>query len=112
MFGTSFAAKQPKGLRRYTIWSSVPSTTLWVDAQMALRHTLPKEVQDTMDKCEIGGKTDSKEYQGVVGLYHSKFLCRLDPMPNEILASLGLIEEDPTVYSNMFVPLKFFKCHF
>ncbi|KAF8966656.1 proline-specific peptidase [Flammula alnicola] len=108
MFGSRFAAKQPKGLRRYIIMSSAPSITLWTDTQNALRRTLPQEVQDTMEKCEKEGKTDSQEYQAAMGLYYSQFLCRLDPMPDEILASFALLEEDPTVYSTMWGPSEFF----
>lgn len=101
MFGSRFAAKQPKGLRKYIIMSSAPSTSLWMEAQNTLRRTLPQDVQDTMEKYEKEGKTDSEEYQGAMRLYYSKFLCRLDPMPEEILASFALLEEDPTVYFKM-----------
>jgi pimeloyl-ACP methyl ester carboxylesterase len=107
MFGSRFAAKQPKGLRRYIIMSSAPSISLWIDAQNGLRRTLPQDVQDTMDKCEKEGTTDSREYQAAMGLYYSQFLCRLDPMPEEILQSLALLEADPTVYAAMFVPSHF-----
>ena len=103
MFGSRFAAKQPKGLRRYIIMSSAPSITIWTDTQNELRRTLPQDVQDTMERCEKEGTTDSEDYQAAMGLYYSKFVCRLDPMPQEILDSLALIQEDPTVYSIMFV---------
>ncbi|KAF9475812.1 proline-specific peptidase [Pholiota conissans] len=108
MFGSRFAAKQPKGLRRYIIMSSAPSLTLWTDTQNKLRRTLPQDIQDTMDKCEKEGTTDSQEYQAAMGFYYSQFLCRLDPMPEEILQSLGLLEEDPTVYSTMWGPSEFY----
>lgn len=88
--------------------SSAPSTALWMEAQFALRRTLPQDVQDTMTRCEKEGKTESEEYKAVVGLYYSKFLCRLDPMPDEILASFGLIEADPTTYMSLWGPSEFF----
>lgn len=74
-----------------------------MEAQHALRRTLPQDIQDTMTKCEEEGTTDSAEYKAAVGLYYSKFLCRLDPMPDEILASFGLIEADPTTYITLLV---------
>lgn len=102
-FGSRFAAKKPKGLRRLIILSSAPSTEIWIAAQNNLRKTLPQDIQDTMAKCEKDGTTDSKEYQSAMGLYYSKFLCRLDPMPKEILDCLALLEADPTVYATMLV---------
>ena len=50
--------------------------------------------------------TDSEEYQAVMGLYNSMFLCRLNPMPDEIVKSFALIKKDPTVSAKMFVPFK------
>ncbi|KAF5320961.1 hypothetical protein D9619_002068 [Psilocybe cf. subviscida] len=108
MFGSRFAAKQPKGLRRYIIMSSAPSITLWIDAQNSLRKTLPQDIQDTMAKCEKDGKTSSEEYQAAMGYYYSQFLCRLDPMPDEIMQSFALLEDDPTVYGKMWGPSEFF----
>lgn len=101
MFGSRFAAKQPKGLRRYIIMSSAPSIAIWLEAQNNLRKTLPQDMQDTMTKCEQDGATASEEYQAAMGYYYSQFLCRLDPMPDEIMQSLALLDEDPTVYGNM-----------
>ncbi|KAF8900835.1 proline-specific peptidase [Gymnopilus junonius] len=99
MFGSRFAAKQPKGLRKYVIMSSAPSMFLWVEAQNDLRRT---------EKCEKEEKTNSEEYQSAMTLYYSKFLCRLNPMPEEILASFALLKNDPTVYSKMLGPSEFF----
>lgn len=101
MFGTTFVAGRPKGLRKYIIMSSAGSIDLWVEAQNKLRRTLPKEVQDVMDRCEKNGSTESDEYQGAMLEYYSRFLCRLDPVPEEIMDGLGELGKDPTPYSVM-----------
>jgi proline-specific peptidase len=101
MFGSTFAAGKPKGLRRYIIMSSAPSTQIWIDAQNTLRKTLPQEIQDVMERCEREGKTESEEYQGAMMEYYSRFLCRLDPVPADIMDGLAELNRDPTTYSAM-----------
>ena len=102
MLGATFAIQQPKGLRKL-ILSDVPaSTTLWVKAADKLRAQLPTEVQDVLNKNERHGTTDSEEYQSAVGLYYSKHLCRLDPMPDEISYCFQSMKEDPTVGLTMY----------
>jgi hypothetical protein len=101
MFGSRFAAQRLKGLRKYIIWSSAGSVSLWVAAQSKLRSTLPHEVQDVLGKCEREGRTESPEYEEAVGEYYSQFLCRIDPMSADISAGFQCIGEDPTVYGSM-----------
>ncbi|PPQ95833.1 hypothetical protein CVT26_015963 [Gymnopilus dilepis] len=107
VFGSRFAAKQPKGLRKYIIMSSTPSVPIWTRTQRALRQTLPQGMRDILEKYEKEGKTDSEEYQAVMGLYNSMFLCRLNPMPDEIVKSFALIKKDPTVSAKMWSPSEF-----
>ena len=101
MFGSSFAAAKPKNLRRLVIMSSAPSTKIWVDTQLALKKTLPEDVQKVIEKCETDGTTDSEEYEEAVMEYYSRFVCRLQPIPEEIMGALSELRKDPTVYSAM-----------
>lgn len=103
MFASSFAASRPKGLRKFVIWSSTPSAELWISAQNALRKTLPLEIQDILNKCEANGTTDSDEYKNAMGEYYSRFLCRLDPVPEDIEDGLAELSRDPTCYLSMQV---------
>lgn len=103
MFGSTFAASQPKGLRKYVVWSSAPSMKIWVDAQEKLKETLPKEVQEVIERCEREGKTESEEYLGAMNQYYERFLCRLKPMPKDIEDGLAELTRDPTVYLAMYV---------
>ncbi|KAI0781634.1 proline-specific peptidase [Irpex lacteus] len=104
VFGSSLAAQKPKGLRRYIVWSSAPSIDLWITAQKALRETLPESIREVMDKCEVDGTTDSEEYHGAMMEYYSRFMCILDPVPDDIMDGLQELRRDPTVYSTMWGP--------
>ncbi|KAF4622284.1 hypothetical protein D9613_009034 [Agrocybe pediades] len=108
MFGSRFAAKQPKGLRRLIIMSSPASMPLWEEAQSVLLKQMPQDVQDVIAKHEKEGTTDSPEYQSAMGAYYAKHLCRVDPMPKELLESFELLEKDPTCYHIMQGPSEFF----
>ncbi|KAI0781625.1 Alpha/Beta hydrolase protein [Irpex lacteus] len=101
MFGSSFAAAKPRNLRKLVIMSAAPSTQIWIDAQLVLRQTLPEEVRKVMDKCEADGTTESEEYQAAMMQYYARFLCRLDPVPEEIMDGLAELRKDPTVYQAM-----------
>lgn len=103
MFGSSFAASKPKGLRKFIAWSSAPSLQLWIEAQNALRNTLPQEIQDVLDKCEKEGATNSPEYQGAMMQFYGRFMVRLNPPPAEILDGLAEVGKDPTVYLALYV---------
>ena len=101
MLGACHAKNQPKGLTRLVISNSPASMQLWVEAQDILRTGLPQDVQDTLTKHEKDGTTDSKEYEAAVEVFYSKHLCRLEPRPEEVVASLDWIKKDPTVYLTM-----------
>ncbi|TFK93667.1 proline-specific peptidase [Polyporus arcularius HHB13444] len=108
MLGARFATRRPHGLKRLVLTNSPASMHLWVEAANRLRSQLPKDVQETLDKHEADGTTDSKEYHDAVGVFYARHLCRLDPMPEEVTSALGAIETDPTVYLTMNGPSEFF----
>ncbi|KAI0693275.1 proline-specific peptidase [Cytidiella melzeri] len=108
MFGSTFAAERPKGLSKYVIWSAAPSTQIWLDAQNALKKTLPADVKEVMERCEREGKTESEEYRGAMEQYYARFLCRLDPVPGDIMDGLTELGKDPTCYSAMWGPSEWF----
>ena len=97
---------------------------LWVEAANRLRSQLPPDVQvspslrdmcasghqahlitqATLDKHEADGTTDSKEYHDAVGIFYARHVCRLDPMPADLVEAFSTIEQDPTVYMTMSAP--------
>jgi L-proline amide hydrolase len=83
--------------------SSPPSIPLWVTEQNKLKSGLPKEIQDIMKKHEDAGTTTDKEYEAAVKTFYDCHLCKLKPMPPDLLASFEGLEKDPTVYHTMCV---------
>ncbi|MCJ1230656.1 hypothetical protein MMC12_007330 [Toensbergia leucococca] len=107
MLGSRHATLQPKGLNRLVISSSPASMPLWVEAQNVLRLQLSREVQDTLTRHEREGTTESAEYEGAVEVFYARFMCRVDPMPEEIQASFAGLKKDNTVYMTMNGPSEF-----
>nr|GAT44472.1 proline iminopeptidase [Mycena chlorophos] len=108
MLGSRHASLQPPGLNHLVIASSPADMGLWVAAQNALRTQLPTDVQAILDKNEKDGTTDSEEYEQAVGVFYSRFLCRLGPFPDEVNDALEWIKKDSTVYLTMNGPSEFY----
>lgn len=104
MMGMDFAARQPAGLRRLILSNSPASVALWLESVNRLRATLPQEIQDTLQKCEAEGRLDSKEYEDATVEFLSRFCCRTQPWPEELMQSLvWTTEKDSTVAASMYV---------
>ena len=102
MLGAAFATHNPEGLRRLVVSNSPASIPLWIEVTGRLRESLPREVQEVLDRCEREGRTESKEYEEAVEVFYRRFLCRVEPWPaQEVEAALRWLSEDPTVYGTM-----------
>ncbi|SMY22125.1 unnamed protein product [Zymoseptoria tritici ST99CH_1A5] len=98
---------QPKRLRKLVICNSPANLTTWAKVCTALREALPREVREVLDRCEREGTTDGKEYQGATYAFYRRHVCRVDPFPEELVASLDGVAEDNTVYGTMNGPSEF-----
>ncbi|KAM5531779.1 hypothetical protein V8D89_014549 [Ganoderma adspersum] len=107
MLGARFATSHSPGLKRLVIASAPASMKLWVEAANHLRGQLSPEVQAVLDKHEVDGTTEMKEYQDAVGVYYSRHLCRLNPMPKEVAEVFEALQGDPMVYMTMLGPSEF-----
>lgn len=102
MLAAQFAATQtPKGLRRLVICDSPADMGTWVVVAGQLRGLLPKEVQETLTRCEEEGRTDSEEYERAMLVFYRLFVCRVEPMPTEFAETMENLKEDDTVYFTM-----------
>ncbi|KAH8100344.1 Alpha/Beta hydrolase protein [Cristinia sonorae] len=106
MLASSFAVTKPKGLRRLILASSIGRMKDWVAAGLRLQKHLPQDVQDTITKHEAEGTTSSKEYEEAIGVFYSKFLCRIE-FPEILLKTFVWMGKDPTVYGTMNGPSEF-----
>lgn len=121
MLASRIATGQPKGLNRLVLSDAPASIERFMKTANDLKRHLPLDIQvvdasvylsraqmltilqDALQKHEEAGTTESKEYQDAVTVYNKHFLCRVDPMPEELLASFKFMEADHTVYGTMSV---------
>ncbi|THH31860.1 hypothetical protein EUX98_g2301 [Antrodiella citrinella] len=105
MLAATYAAANPTGSlspRKLILASGLASMADWISEVNRLRRTMPREVQDVLDRCERNGTTDSKEYEEAVGHFYSLFMIKMDPMPADLAKAFELMGQDPTVYFTMF----------
>jgi len=108
MLAAEHAVLRPSGLRRLVLSSSPASMKRWAIAAERLRARLPKDVQDALTRNEENGTTDSEEYQAAVQVYYENFLCRMQPLPDDLVAALEWLAKDQTVYLTMNGPNEFY----
>jgi len=107
MLAAEHAIRRPPGLRGLVIADSPPSMELWVREANRLRGLLPAEVQATLLRHEAAGTTGDAAYEAATAVFYARHVCRVQPMPDEVLASFAKIAEDPTVYHTMNGPSEF-----
>ncbi|KAL9065071.1 MAG: hypothetical protein Q9157_007602 [Trypethelium eluteriae] len=66
MMAAEYAASHPAGLRKLILAAAPASAELHKEGLLSLKATLPGDVQNTIDRCERDGQTDSKEYEGAM----------------------------------------------
>ncbi len=108
MLAAEHAVRQPAGLRALVIADSPASMATWVAEANRLRAELPEDVQRTLQQHEQAGTTDSPAYQQATELFYQRHVCRLRPMPEEVIYSFSQLAEDPTVYQAMNGPNEFY----
>lgn len=62
---------------------------------------LPPDVRKTLEDCDRRGDHESEEFQKASKVFISRYVCTLDPMPEEIMAGFKNMSDDPTVYITM-----------
>lgn len=108
-WGTTLAAAymltKPTGIKSVILSSPCLSAPLWAEDQERNRQKLPKEVQETLKKCEENGTTDSQEYEDATLEFNKQFVCRLDPWPEFLKKGAHL--KNTEVYNIMWGPSEF-----
>ncbi len=107
MLGPEVVLADDTGIASLTICDSPASMPLWLEAANGLRAQLPADVQRTLDEHEAAGTTDSAEYHAAVDVFYARHVCRVQPMPQEVVDSFAQIDAEPTVYHTMNGPSEF-----
>jgi pimeloyl-ACP methyl ester carboxylesterase len=101
MMSSTFAAKQPKGLRKLVLSNSPARDKDFVDSYNYYRKGMPQEVQDALQKHEDAGTTESKEYEQQMMLFYEKHMMSIIPFPEDFQTSFRWSEKDMTVVLTM-----------
>jgi len=107
MLAAEHAVRRPAGLKGLIIANSPASMPLWMCAAEELRSALPADVQRVLAAHEAADTTGSPEYVEAMHVYYRRHVCRIDPWPPELEATLAAIDADPTVYHTMNGPSEF-----
>jgi len=93
---------QPAGVQKLILSSPLLDTQLWVKENSRLKDQLPIEVSTIMRKHEDAGTTYTDEYRSANKIFNKNFLCRLDPLPEDIKRSDAAASQQ--VYETMWGP--------
>jgi proline-specific peptidase len=107
MLAMEYALTQPEGLASLVLASSPSSIPQWVAETGRLRSGLPADVQETLDRHEAAGTTDSQEYEDACLVFYRRHVCRVDEWPDYVLRSFDFIQRHGLVYRTMNGPSEF-----
>ncbi|KAI0019872.1 proline iminopeptidase [Xylariomycetidae sp. FL0641] len=107
MLGGAYACTKPQGLKKLVLAGAPADIPLYAAGCGKLLSQLPKDVRETIEECEKKGDYESPEYEKASGVFYGQHFCRLDPMPEAVLAALGHLKEDPAAYVTMQGPSEF-----
>lgn len=97
MLGSDFASLRPAGLRRLILANAAASKALSLANANSYRKDLSPESQDAINKAEETGDFHSPEFNRAMVEFTKKHVCTTSPMPEDIIASLRMMNEDKTV---------------
>ncbi|MGG1401316.1 proline iminopeptidase-family hydrolase [Bacillus salipaludis] len=108
-WGTTLAAAycltKPSGVKSVIFSSPCLSAPIWEQDQRRNLMKLPKEVRETIRRCEENGTTDSMEFEEATKVFNKNFVCRIDSDP-EYLKEASTYK-NPEVYNIMWGPSEF-----
>jgi proline-specific peptidase len=107
MLAMEHALRGARGLAGLVLASAPASMPHWISEAKRLRADLPATVQRQLAQHEADGTTGSAEYAEAAAVYYRRHLCRLDPWPDCLTASLTKLAENPEVYNVMCGPSDF-----
>lgn len=109
MLASRFASTKPKGLRRLVLANAFADMNLRYKAANQYRLELPEDVQAVLKEHEEAGTTSSKEYNDAFGVFFQRHICKLSPLPLELIKSTEESKKDRTVSLTMSGSQRF-KC--
>jgi proline-specific peptidase len=84
-----YALGKPAGLASLILASTCASIPAFAAETRRLKETLPRGVQDVLDRHEAEGTTGAPEYREAASIYHRRWVCRMDPYPAHVRQSFA-----------------------
>lgn len=101
LLGVAFAARQPRGLQRLVLASGLASMDLSEKSIQLCRSEMPIDAQEVLKKAVQDANYTSQAFRDAMAIFSKTFVCRADPLPEELKLSLKHLGEDKTVYGTM-----------
>jgi proline-specific peptidase len=98
MLAIYFAYTQPKGLASIALASSPVSIPQWNEESARLLSEMPEGPRVALERGEATGNRDTQEYRDALDQFYLRHLCRMETMPDYVLASFAEMGE---VYHTM-----------
>jgi proline-specific peptidase len=98
MLAIYFAHTQPEGLVSVTLASSPVSIPQWNEESARLLSEMPEALRTALEHGEATGNRDTQEYRDALDQFYLRHLCRMETMPDYVLASFAQMGE---VYHTM-----------
>lgn len=95
----------PSGVRGLVLAGPALDIPRWMADSRVLIAKLPAETQAAIEEGERTGQTDSQAYQAAMGVFYARYVCRLDPWPDEVNHALETMGQE--VYHTMNGPSEF-----
>jgi L-proline amide hydrolase len=107
MLAMEYALTQPAGLASLVLADTVASAPQWAAEARRLINALPMNVQQTIQKHEAAGTTDSVEYKDAMKVFSRHYAGgHIDPKPEWVKQAFAKIENNE-VYLTMWGPSEF-----
>jgi proline iminopeptidase len=106
MLAVDYLLTHPTGVVSAVMASPCLSIPRWIADLAVYRRALPADVQAVLDAHEAAGTTDSPAYGEASFAFYARHLCRLQPLPAPLMASMQA--SGTPVYLTMWGPSEFY----
>lgn len=100
MLLASYLVTGPTGVRTATFSSPCLDARAWARDQKLHLAAMPSDLQETIERCEANGTTESDEYASAMIAFYQRHLLRADPWPEVAFEMVAGI--NPAVYGTMW----------
>jgi proline iminopeptidase len=94
LLGIEYALKYQQHLKALIISNWTASYASWIGYKNEFRQRFPPEAIEVLEKYEAKGDYAAPEYQAVLENYFGLIVCRVNPLPEPFLRSLGHSNEE------------------